>query len=391
MAPFGDHVIYSAAMAKGWYDEVGIEIGPQDFSTIAYDQITPLLVNKNYDVTSQYGPNQLQVMANAPEIQQFTFSDTYDGLFFLAPPGTDYDTVPELIAGGMSFEEAAAQAVGQLAGKRVAIDDTGSHRAFVDKVFELGNVAPEDLGELLTVDDARMLLLAQGGQIDFAKPLGGAQTAQLILADWYPIIGAADVIGGLPPGDPAGVTGIGHTGLATRMEVWEQDPDTLLRLAGVMFRVIDQIKLDIEDETEVALGDILPVLQSAAAVEIGVEGLRVIYGQIDPMKSFEEQSLYWLEEDSPFYFANVYQPQIDALVEGGVIPADAVFTPDEAFLGPEVYAALVEHKAKYDELLTQAEALEGEMAELAEAAATHYENRNYLDARRMLEAAVAGC
>jgi ABC-type nitrate/sulfonate/bicarbonate transport system substrate-binding protein len=391
MAPFGDHVIYSTAMANGWFDEVGIQIGPQEFSTIAYDQILPLLVNGDYDVTSQYGPNQLQTMVNAPEVQQFTFSDTYSGLFFLAPPGTEYDTVPGLIAEGMSFEDAAMQAVGQLAGKRVAIDDTGSHRAFVDKVFELGGLEPSDMAEIATVDDARMLLLARGGQTDFAKPLGGAQTAELILDGWYPIIGAEDVIAGLPPGDPAGVTGIGHTGLATRMEEWEQDPDTLLRIAGVMFRVIDQIKEDIEQETDVALGDILPVLESAAAVDIGVDGLRVIYGMIDPMRSFEEQSEYWLEADSPFYFANVYQPQIDALVEGGVIPEDRLFTPDDAFLGPEVYTALVEQKEAYDSLVSQAAALEGDAARLAEVAATYYENRNYLDARRMLEAAIAGC
>jgi hypothetical protein len=391
MAPFGDHVIYSAAMAKGWFDEVGIEIGPRDFATIGYDQITPLLVNRDYDVTTQYGPNQLQVFVNAPQIQQFTFSDTYSGLFFLAPPDSDYDTVPGLIAEGLSFEEAALQAVGQFAGRRVAIDDTGSHRAFVDKVFELGGVEPSDLGEIATVDDARMLLLARGGQTDFAKPLGGAQTAELILDGWYPIIGAEDVIAGLPAGDPAGVTGIGHTGLATRIENWEQDPDTLLRISGVMFRVIDAIKQDIEDETELALGDILPVLESAAAVDIGFDGLRVIYGMIDPMRSFEEQSVYWLEEDNPFYFANVYQPQIDALVEGGVIPEDSVFTPDDAFLGPEVYMALVENREAYDALVSQAESLDGNAALLAEAAATQYENRNYLDARRMIEAAVGGC
>lgn len=391
MAPFGDHVIYSHGMAQGWFDEVGIQIGPREFSTIAYDQITPLLVNADYDVTSQYGPNQLQTMVNAPQVQQFTFSDTYSGLFFLAPPDTDYDTVPKLIAEGMSFEDAAMQAVGQLAGQRVAIDDTGSHRAFVDKVFELGGIEPSDLAEIATVDDARMLLLARGGQVDFAKPLGGAQTAELILDGWYPIIGAEDVIAGLPPGDPAGVTGIGHTGLATRMEEWEQDPDTLLRIAGVMFRIVDQIKEDIEQETDVALSDILPVLESAAAVDIGVDGLRVIYGMIDPMRSFEEQSEFWLEPDSPFYFANVYQPQIDALVQGGVIPEDRVFTPDEAFLGPEVYMALVEHKEAYESLAAQADSLEGDAARLAELAATQYENRNYLDARRMMEAAVAGC
>ena len=61
----------------------------------------------------------------------------------------------------MSYEDAFKQAVGQMVGKRVAIDDTGSARAFVDAVFEAGGVTPDDFAELLTVDDARMLLLAR--------------------------------------------------------------------------------------------------------------------------------------------------------------------------------------------------------------------------------------
>ena len=103
-------------------------------------------------------------------------------------------TVPDLVASGMSYEDAFKQAVGQMVGKRVAIDDTGSARAFVDAVFEAGGVTPDDFAELLTVDDARMLLLARGGQIDFGKPLEGAQNAELIQDGWYPILGAADLI-----------------------------------------------------------------------------------------------------------------------------------------------------------------------------------------------------
>jgi len=390
MAPFGDHVIYSAAMAQGWYDEAGINIGPRNFATIAYDQITPLLLNGDFDFTSQYGPNQIQVITNAPEIQQVTFSDTYVGLFILAPPGTEYKTMAGLVADGMSFEDAMIEVMAQLKGKSFAIDDTGSHRAFVDTVFDLGGVGPSDIGQLLTVEDARMLLLAKGGQIDFAKPLGGAQTVELLLDGWYPILGAEDVIAGLPAGDPRGVTSIGHTGMGSTLTYWNENSDTVLRMAGVMFRVIDQIKADIETGSDNALKHILPVLESAAAVDIGMEGLRKIYGVVDPMKSFEEQSEYWIEEDNPFYFANVYEPQIEALVEGGVIPKEKQIDAVDAFLGDDVYKALLAEKEAYDVLISQAGNLTGAAAELAELAAVHYENRNYLDAHRFLKAAIDG-
>ena len=390
MAPFGDHTIYSHAMAEGWFEEVGININ-EKFATIPYEQIVALLVNEDYDFTTQYGPNELQSMLRAPDVQQVTFSDAYVGLYFLAPPDSGLDTVPDLVASGMSYEDAFTQVVGQMVGKRVAIDDTGSHRSFVDAVFEAGGVTPDDFAELITVDDARMLLLGRGGQADFVKPLGGAQNAELIQDGWYPILGATDLIALLPPGDPRGATGIGHTGLGARASHYAEDPDTFLRVVSVMYRVIDAIKKDVAEGTDIALANILPVLESAAAVEIGIEGLRIIYGTIDPMKSFEEQTEYWGDESNPFHYKNVYRPQIEAAQEGGILPADQDIDPSLGFgLAEEIYHTLVDLRAQYDSMVSQAGGLEGPYAEMAAIAATHYENRNYLDAARILETAVAG-
>ena len=173
--------------------------------------------------------------------------------------------------------------------------------------------------------------------------LGGAQNAELIQDGWYPILGAADLIELLPPGDPRGATGIGHTGLGARASHYAEDPDTFLRVASVMFRVIDAIKKDVAEGTDVALANILPVLESAAAVEIGIDGLRIIYGQIDPMKSFEEQEEYWGSESNPFHYKNVYRPQIEAAQAGGILPADQDIDPALGFgLAEEIYDTLVE-------------------------------------------------
>jgi hypothetical protein len=237
-----------------------------------------------------------------------------------------------------------------------------------------------------------MLVLARGGQIDFAKPLGGAQETELLLDGWYPVIGADDMIEALPPGDPRGVSAIGNTGLATTVEYYEGNKETIHRIAGVMYRIIDAMRKDIDEGTdENALAAIQPVLQSAAGVELDTEGLRTLYGDVYSFYTFEEQAGYWLEKDDPFNYENVYRPQIEAAQKGGILPAGEDLTPDDAFsLGKEVYEALVEYREQYDALRPEAEGLEGDAATLAEAAAQHYENRNYLDALRFLEAAVGG-
>jgi len=389
LCPFGDHTLLAAGMAHGYFEDVGINVGPEKFSSVAYNQILPLLLKGDYDVTTDYYPGALQSLANTDEKQQFTFSDTYVGLYFMAAPGTGYKTVPDLVDQGVPFNDAIKEVMAQFKGKRVAVDDTGSHRGFIDAIFDLGGITPDDLGEFLFVDDATMLLMGRGGKVDFVKTLGGAQSAELVLDGWYIMVGVEDLIAGLPAGDPRGVLGIGHTGLSTTKEYYAANRDTILRVAGVMFRSIDAVQKDLaEGTTDNALGAILPVLESNAAVEIGIPGLKIIYEVIDPFKNFEEQAEYWLEADNPFYYANVYNPQLKTMQDGGVVSEDK--TVDDATLGPEVYRALVAYRLRYDMLLGHAGSLTGDAAALAEEAAAHYANRNYLDAYRFLAAAIKG-
>ena len=108
------------------------------------------------------------------------------------------------------------------------------------------------------------------------------------------------------------------------------------------------------------------------------------------MKSFEEQAEYWLDQDNPYHYWNVYMPQIKAAQDGGLLPKEKSFRPDDAFTAPYVYRTLLQYRQWYDQLKSEAGGLEGDRAKLAELAAVHYENRNYLDAYRILDAAVKG-
>ena len=390
MSAFADHNIHSISIINGWFDDVGITLGPGKFGLRSLSpQVIPRLLADEVDIHTWYGPLQIEIMDRVPHVKLFTFSDTYVGTYMLASPQSGAKTVSQLVDEGVPFDAAIKQAMAQMKGKRVAIDNTGSHRIFLDAIFDLGGITFKDV-ELSVLEDARIVFLGRGGNIDFASPAGAVQNVVMIQDGWYPVVSVEDLIEGLPLGDFRGVSSIGHTGFATTDAYYRENFDTILRMASVKFRVIDAINEDIANNTDHALKLEVPVIEAAAGTKLGVDGLRTIFTTLDPMKSFEDQAEYWLDQDNPYHYWNVYMPQITAAQGGGLLPKDKSFRPDDAFTAPYVYRTLLQYRQWYDQLKSEAGGLEGDRAKLAELAAVHYENRNYLDAYRILDAAVKG-
>lgn len=388
MSAFAGHNIYAIAIKNGWLADVGITVTPEPFGVRSLSpQVIPRFLSKEADIHTWYGPLQIEIMDRVPQVKLFTFSSTWVGTYILAAPGSGAKTVSELVKAGTLFADAMKQVMGQMKGKRVGIDNTGSFRVFHSTIQELGGVTFDEV-QLSVLEDARLVNLARGGNLDFVSPAGAAQNVVLLQEGWYPAISISDLVAGLPSGDLRGIGSIGHTGLATTDDYYRENFDTILRMSGIMFRTIDAIQEDLKNGTDNALKLEVPVIEAAAGVELGVEGLRTIFTTLDPPLSFEQQEVYWVDQDDPNYYWNVYMPQIEAAQAGGLLPADKTFIPDGAFTAPFVYKTLVTYRTWYNQMVGAAGALEGENAELAKIAATHYANRNYLDAYRILKAAL---
>lgn len=389
MSAFADHNIYAIGLKNGWLSEVGISVTPEPLGVSSLSpQVIPRFLSDEVDIHTWYGPLQIEIMNRVPHVKLFTFSDTYVGTYILASPSSGAKTVKELVEGGAPFEEALTTVMTQLKGKRLGIDNTGSHRVFFDAITELSGVSFDE-AELSVLEDARLVNLARGGSLDFVSPAGAAQNVQLLKEGWYPAVSISDLIEHLPLGDLRGIGSIGHTGLATTDEYYREHFDTILRMTSVMFRLIDAVNLDLANGTEDSLALEVPVIEAAAGVELGVDGLRSIFTTLDPLLSFEQQADYWVNQDNPNYYWNVYMPQIKAAQEGGLLPADQTYIPDQAFTAPDVYKTLLRYRTWYDQIVDQAADLDGERAQLAAIAAHQYEIRNYLDAYRILSAAVS--
>ena len=387
MSAFPGHNIYVIGIINGWFDEVGITLGPDKFGYRSLSpQVIPRFVSNEVDIHTWYGPLQIEIMERVPHVKLFTFSATYVGTAMLAAPNSGKKTVAELVAAGKTFDEAIKEVMAEMRGARVGIDNTGSSRVFLDAIQELGGVTFEEV-ELSVIEDARLVFLARGGNLDYAKPAGAAQNVVLLNDGWYRTVTVNDLIAGLPNGDFRGVGGVGHTGLATTDEYYMNEFDTILRMASVMFRCIDAIKQDLDNDTDDALKVMLPVFEAAAGAEVGVEGLKTIFRVIAPPLTFEQQESYWVDPTGPFYYWNVYATKIEAAKAGGLLVEDREHIPDEAFTGHHIYHTLLRYKNWYDLLLPKATGLSGDNQTLADQAAAFYAARNYLDAYRLLQAA----
>ncbi len=160
--------------------------------------------------------------------------------------------------------------------------------------------------------------------------------------------------------------------------------DTVLRFASVMFRIIDEIR----NRPAQVLALQAPFLSSVSGSAVGVSGLEQVFAHLDPVVPFEKQSSYWLDKQSPFYYRNIYNPQIKLHQKGGVLPANKTLDASDTIWGSRVYQELSDLKHKYERLAAKAGKATGAKAVIAAAAKVQYGRRNYLDAARMIQAAV---
>lgn len=383
MKPFPDSTFYVIAMNRGYFDDVGLNIEPKPFGTaVTPDNVVSLLKNGAVDIATINGPSMVKFMSQVPDLRMFGFADTYEATYLLASPNSGVTSAGDRIDDGVDPAKAIEETMAEVEGKGVAINNTGSQRVFINTIFEAGGLTFDDV-DLTVTDDAKIVQLATGGEIEFATPDGSGQNVQLLKLGWYPAVSVNDLA--QAPGNEAVVSAsLSHEGPAALDSFMEKNTETALRFLSVMFRTID----DIEEDPDSALPDQLPYLESRSGVDLGVDGLKQVYEVIDPLTPFEEQPKYWDESlKDPTYFETVYSEQIKAAQSGGILPAGDSLEPSSNIVGGKYYQILMDLKEGYDDLLTDVDELTGDSAELAADAAKQYEWHNYLDAYRLLKAA----
>jgi hypothetical protein len=381
MRPYADNTFYVIAMKQGWFEDVGITIGPEELGLKVTDtNVIALLLNGQLDMSSQYCPLLLPTYKTSDKLKCVGFTDNFLGTAILANPALGLKSFKDYIADGMSFDEAIAAAVAPLEGKTLVGSPVQSTRPFEEAVQQFSGVT----WNLETMDDAKALVLAKAGRVDFADPEGAPIVYTLLQAGWTDLIDIGDLYEYGPGGIDSPVEKlVAIVGVAGNTDFLSQNQNTVLRFLSVVWRTLDAVQKD------PSLYELqAPYLNSVAGTELDAAGIEETVAILHPYSTFEDNEKYFVDQDHILYWKNAWPAIIGDWADKGLVPADAV-TPEEFVWAAPIWQQMKDYQSQSADLIGQLEgqSLDADKQELLAKAKQHFEWFNFLDAYRFATAA----
>lgn len=383
MRPYADNTFYVIAMKQGWFDDVGIEIGPEELGLKVTDtNVIALLLNGQLDMASQYCPLLLPTYKTSNELKCVAFTDNFLGTAILANPALGLKSFKGYIAEGMTFDEAIRAAVTPLQGKTLVGSPVLSKRPFEEVVQQFSGVT----WNLETMDDAKALVLAKAGRIDFVDPEGAPIVYTLLQAGWTDLIDIGDLYEHGPGGVDSPVEKlVAIVGIAAHSDFVNANQNTVLRFLSVVWRTIDAVQKD------PSLYELqAPYLNSVAGTDLDAKGVEQTVAILHPYSSFDDNEKYFVDEEHILYWKNAWPAIIGDWADKGLVPVDAVTTEEFVWAAP-IWQQMKDYQTKSAALISQLEgqSLDAEKQDLLAQAKQHYEWFNFLDAYRLATAAAS--
>ena len=380
-APFNDHSYGSIGIEEGWFKESGLTVTPEPNGTIlVMDQVAPALLSGQVDVGSMASSIWLGALDQTTDNKMFTYADVFIGHAILGNPKSGYKTFKDFTDEGMSVDEAITAALTQIKGKSYAYPSETSQRPFQNYAFGKAGMKLSDT-KAVVVDDPKVVELATAGRVEAASPVGGPNVVQLLKLGWVPLVSKQELIA---TGEGADLEAtLLSSGWAATNDWLGENHDTALRLASLMYRIIDYKK----EEPEAAAGIQIPFLNSIAGTDFTTEDAVQLDTLVDPFFTFEEQEDFFVNTESPWYYRKGAEGTIADAEKSGVLKPG--HDPDEIILADDTWRELGSLKEASDALITkvEGESPSGKAQEYLDQAKAYSEARNYLDALRFAGAA----
>ena len=439
-----DLAYWQIPIELGWWEEWGITITPNQPTYhyfTASQEIVPWLERGDGDVAQGWVPGVFGTLETFGQtIPPIHFADIYVGYAILVAPDSEAKTALEFMDEGMSFTEAATAAVQQLVGKEVhipphsttqsqysdaffaylpqwwedvvedipALDGEGNPLVLLGRdgspvLDDAGNAQPirittndwRNYSTPVYVDDPTIVQLsAQAGRIEFAMPYGAPTLVQMMRNGWDPLINFAMMYehDALSQQTAIASSTVGGTGLLARREWVEENKDLAYRVVAMANRILAYLEDPAVQETgwEIEAN----IINEKRGITMEPEDIGVIWDTIDPSFNWEDQEALWDLSLPSYHPETVFRTQIEALKARGVLSEtyDTQAGLEEFLLAQEIYYDLKGMQDRSDDLFERASGMDLSASQqaLIDQAQALYDNYNFYDSLRFLEAALIG-
>lgn len=439
-----DLAYWQIPIELGWWDDVNITITPNSPTYhyfTASQEIVPWLQRGDGDVAQAWVPGVFGSLETfGQEIPPIHFADIYVGYAILVSPDSDAKTALEFMDEGMSFPEAAQAAVEQLVGSEVHIPPHSTTQAQYSDAFfaylpawwedveedipaldgegnplvllgrdgspvldDDGNTQPirittndwRNYAQPVYVDDPTIVQLsAVAGRIDFAMPYGAPTLVQMIRNGWDPLINFAMMYEHDAASQQTAIASatVGGTGLLARRDWIEDNKDLAYRVVGMANRILASLE---DPDLQYELWAIeANIINEKRQLEMEPEDIALIWDTIDPSFNWEDQAALWDLSLPSYHPETVFRTQIEKLKSAGTLSAnyDTQAGLEQFLLAQELYYDLRDMQDRSDDLFARAMDmnLSASQQAVVDEAYVHYNNYNFYDALRFLEAALIG-
>jgi len=439
-----DLAYWQIPIELGWWEEWGITITPNQPTYhyfTASQEIVPWLERGDGDVAQGWVPGVFGTLETFGQtIPPIHFADIYVGYAILVAPDSEAKTALEFMDEGMSFTDAATAAVQQLVGKEVhipphsttqsqysdaffaylpqwwedvvedipALDGEGNPLVLLGRdgspvLDDAGNAQPirittndwRNYSTPVYVDDPTIVQLsAQAGRIEFAMPYGAPTLVQMMRNGWDPLINFAMMYehDALSQQTAIASSTVGGTGLLARREWVEENKDLAYRVVAMANRILAYLEDPAVQETgwEIEAN----IINEKRGLTMEPADIGVIWDTIDPSFNWEDQEALWDLSLPSYHPETVFRTQIEALKARGVLSEtyDTQAGLEEFLLAQEIYYDLKGMQDRSDDLFARASGMDlsDSQQALIDQAQALYDNYNFYDSLRFLEAALIG-
>lgn len=383
MLPYGDHTYAIIGAKQGWFNEVGIDL---QYRVIKVEEIVPLLKNRSLDVVSTPPGILFSAHDSAPNLVSFVFADLFQGYAILGRADPNLRSYAEFRATGASAEDAIRKVVAQMRGRTFAFPTEAAIKPFIDLVLKKGGVDRADI-KTMVLDDPLTVNAMRKGQADFQ--VGGVPSRLVLEREGFKVMLSSVDLARLakPNADSKELASILQNGWATTREFYKDRHDDILRLASVSYRIMQAIK----DTPDTAIAIHMPYLSEVTGQQFSASDGKVIYGSLDPFRTFDEQKEWFHDAASPLYYAHVNGAILNTFISQDVYKGKPPDVEDVIF-ADDIYRELEELKASASATLQQIAAKGAQLQESPKyvKAKRQFEIFNYLDSSRLAREALQG-